>query len=118
MIKEKITTITDYISAFPEDVQQILEKIRSIVKNIAPQAVEDIKYGIPTFVYNGNLVHFAAYKKHIGFYPSPAGIEAFKEELKGYKISKGTVQFSLDKDIPYELIEKMVLFRVLQNTPE
>ena len=107
--------IDEYIAGFPEDVQAILEKIRSTIKDVAPEADEAIKYRMPTFVLNGNLVHFAAFKNHIGFYPVPTGIEAFKEDLSGYKQGKGSVQFPLDQPIPYELIGRIVKFRVEEN---
>jgi uncharacterized protein YdhG (YjbR/CyaY superfamily) len=108
-------TIDEYIAGFPKEVQAILEKIRSTIKNSAPGAEEAIKYQMPTFVLKGNLVHFAAFKHHIGFYPVPSGIEAFKDELARYKQGKGSVQFPLDQPIPYELIERIVKFRVSEN---
>lgn len=108
-------TIDDYIAGFPADVQEILEKIRSIIRQVAPDAEEAIKYQIPTFVLKGNLVHFAAFKQHIGFYPTPTGIEAFKEQLSGYEGAKGSVQFPLDQPIPYPLINDIVKFRVAEN---
>ena len=104
-----------YISGFPSEVQIILNKIRFTIKEVAPLAEEKISYGIPTFVLNGNLVHFAAYKNHIGFYPSPSGIEAFKTEISIYKMAKGSLQFPLDKPIPYDIITKIVKFRVQEN---
>ncbi|MCA9875038.1 MAG: DUF1801 domain-containing protein [Anaerolineales bacterium] len=108
-------TIDDYIAGFPADVQEILQKIRGIVHEVAPDAQETIKYQMPTFTLQGNLVHFAAYQNHIGFYPIPTGIEAFKEELSLYKTGKGSVQFPLDQPIPYGLIERMVRFRAAEN---
>lgn len=108
-------TIDAYIDGFPEDVQEILLKIRGIIMEAAPDAEEAIKYRIPTFVLNGNLVHFAAFQKHIGFYPTPAGIEQFRDDLSAYVQAKGSVQFPLDSPIPYDLIRKMVTFRVQQN---
>ena len=110
--KTSPTTIDDYIAGFPADVQKILKQIRSRIKKVAPDAEEAIKYQIPTFVLNGNLVHFAAFKNHIGFYPTPSGIEAFKDELSPYVCAKGSVQFPIDQPIPLGLIEKMVGFRV------
>lgn len=107
--------IDEYILQFPEDIQEILYKIRKEIKEIAPNADEKISYGMPTFVLERNLVHFAAYKNHIGFYPTPNGIERFKEELSEYKTSKGTIQFPIEKPIPYELISKIVKFRVAEN---
>lgn len=106
------TTIDDYIAGFPPDVQKILKQIRSRIKKVAPDAEEAIKYQIPTFVLNENLVHFAAFKNHIGFYPTPSGIDAFKDELSRYVCAKGSVQFLIDQPIPLSLIEKMVKFRV------
>ena len=106
------TTIDEYIAGFPKEVQQILEKMRSLVREVAPDATEAIKYQIPTFVLNENLVHFAAYAKHIGFYPTPSAIAQFQKELSSYVSAKGSVQFPLDKPIPFPLIKKMVKFRV------
>jgi uncharacterized protein YdhG (YjbR/CyaY superfamily) len=108
-------TIDEYISGFPPDVQEKLTRIRSIIHDAAPQAEETIKYQIPTFVLNGNLVHFAAFKSHIGLYPTPSGIEKFKDELKDVEISKGTIRFPLDRPIPYDLISEIVSFRVQEN---
>ena len=105
-------SVDEYIASFPEPVQQILEKIRETIKELAPAAIEKIAYGIPTFWLNENLVHFAAFKSHIGFYPSPSGIEAFKDELSKFKTSKGAVQFPIDKPIPLSLIKKIVKYRV------
>ena len=107
--------IDAYIAGFPEDVQQILEKIRTTIQKAAPNAEETINYGIPTFTLKGNLVHFAGFKKHIGFYPTPTGIEKFRKELSVYEGAKGSVQFPLDKPIPYGLISKIVKFRVKEN---
>ena len=99
--------IDDYIAGFPNDVQEILEKIRMTIRKAAPDAEETIKYQMPTFTLKGNLVHFAAYKKHIGFYPAPTGIEKFKNELSIYGSAKGTLKFPLDKPIPFGLISKI-----------
>ena len=107
--------IDEYISNFPKDVREILERIRITIRKAAPRAEEKIGYGIPTFTLNGNLVHFAAFKKHIGFYPTPSGIEQFKQELSVYEGAKGSVQFPLDKPIPFGLISKIVKFRVQEN---
>lgn len=104
--------IEEYIARFPREVQDILQKIRSVIAKVAPEAEEAIKYQIPTFVLNGNLVHFAAFQKHIGFYPTPSGIEEFKDELSAYETAKGSVQFPLDKPVPFTLIKKIVTFRV------
>jgi uncharacterized protein YdhG (YjbR/CyaY superfamily) len=113
--RKKFQTIDEYIKKFPEDIQEILENIRKVVHKAAPEAKEVISYGIPTFKLYGNLVHFAAYKNYIGFYPTPSGIETFKEEISEYKNSKGAVQFPLDKPIPFDLVEKIVVFRVREN---
>lgn len=108
-------TIDEYIAGFPEEIQLILEKIRQTIRKAAPEAEETIKYRMPTFTLKGNLVHFAAFQNHIGFYPVPTGIEAFKEELSVYKGGKGSVQFPLDRPIPYDLIDRIVRFRVKEN---
>ena len=108
--------IDEYIAGFPKDVQKILEKIRLTIRKAAPAAEETIKYQIPTFTLKGNLVHFAGYKKHIGFYPAPTGIEKFKEEVSAYGSGKGTLQFPLDEPIPYDLIRKIVKFRVQEQS--
>ncbi|GAB4440922.1 MAG: DUF1801 domain-containing protein [Anaerolineae bacterium] len=113
--QKKFESIDAYISGFPTDVQQMLEELRSVIKAAAPAATEKISYQMPTFALNGNLVHFAAYKKHIGFYPTPSGIEAFKDELSGYHLSKGAIRFPLDQPLPLELIDKIVRFRVAEN---
>ena len=104
--------IDEYIAGFPRDVQKILKQIRTTIKKVAPDADEAIKYGIPTFVLNENLVHFAAFKNHIGFYPTPSSIEAFKDELSRYESAKGSVQFPIDEPMPLSLIGKIVKFRV------
>ena len=114
--RKQFKTIDEYIEAFPVDVQHILEKMRETIQQTAPEAVEAISYQMPTFKLNGkNLVHFAAYKNHIGFYPIPSGIEAFKQELSPYKQGKGSVQFPIDKPIPYDLVEKIVKYRAKEN---
>ena len=113
--KIKFRTIDEYIAAFPDDIQLILEKIRKTIKDAAPGAEEAISYQIPTFKLNGNLVHFAAFKNHIGFYPAPSGSEAFKKQLSVYKSGKGSVQFPLDKPMPLLLIQKIVKYRVKEN---
>ena len=104
--------IDEYIASFPPDVQQVLEQIRATIREAAPAAEEAIKYQIPTFVLNENLVHFAAFKSHIGFYPTPSGIEKFKDELSTYDGAKGSVRFPIDKAMPLKLIRKIVAFRV------
>jgi len=108
-------SIDEYIAGFPKDVQEKLEKIRMTIRNAAPEAAEKISYQIPTFTLKGNLVHFAAFKNHVGFYPTASGIEKFKSELSAYEGSKGTVRFPLEKPIPFDLISNIVRFRVLEN---
>ena len=107
--------IDEYIACFPHDVQEILEKMRLTIREVVPDAEETIKYQIPTFTLKGNLPGFAAYKKHIGFYPAPTGTEKFQKELSVYKGAKGSVRFPLDQPIPYALISKIVKFRVKEN---
>jgi uncharacterized protein YdhG (YjbR/CyaY superfamily) len=106
--------IDEYIAGFPEPVRHALEQVRAAIKAAAPDAQEAIKYRLPTFVLNGNLVHFGAFKKHIGFYPTPSGIEKFKEELSVYENAKGSVQFPLDEPMPLKLITRIVKFRVAE----
>lgn len=114
--KAGFTSIDEYIASFPEATQKILEKIRSTIKAVVPEAKEKISYQIPTFELNGrNLVHFAAWKKHIGMYPIPAGSEAFEKELSQYTDGKGTLKFPLDKSLPLKLIGEIVQFRVADN---
>ncbi|HKO97815.1 MAG TPA: DUF1801 domain-containing protein [Pyrinomonadaceae bacterium] len=107
--------IDEYIAGFPKEVRALLEKVRATIRKAAPDAEEAIKYQIPTFTLNGNLVHFAAFKQHIGFYPAPKGIEKFKAELAEYEAGKGTLRFPLDKPIPFDLISRIVKFRVQDN---
>ncbi len=114
-MNKAIKNIDEYISYFPENIQLILEQIRETIKRTAPEAEETIKYGMPTFTLNGNLVYFAAFKNHIGFYPIPTGIEAFKEQFSQYKTGKGSVQFPLEQPMPLDLIAQVVKFRVEQN---
>jgi uncharacterized protein YdhG (YjbR/CyaY superfamily) len=109
------TTIDEYIADFPKDVQAAMEKVRAAIRKAAPDAEEAIKYQIPTFVLNGNLIHFGGYKNHIGLYPGSKPIEEFKEQLSGYKLSKGTVQLPLDKPMPLALISKITKFCVKRN---
>lgn len=109
------SVIDQYIASCPAEVQELLYSLRRIIKETVPEASEKMSYGMPTFALHGNLVHFAAFKNHIGFYPAPSGIENFREELSKYKSSKGAVQFPLDQPIPYELVQKMVRFRVAEN---
>jgi uncharacterized protein YdhG (YjbR/CyaY superfamily) len=109
-------TMDQYISGFPKDIQEILQEMRAEISKAAPEAEETIKYGIPTFTLNGNLVHFGGFKNHIGFYPTPSGIEAFKKELSVYNGAKGSIQFPIDKPLPFALIRKIVKYRVKKNT--
>ena len=117
MEENKVTpqSIDEYILNFPSEIQEILENIRKVIKESAPEAEEKISYAMPTFVLHGNLIHFAAFKNHIGLYPTPSGIENFKDELLKYKGAKGSIQFPLEEPIPYELIRKIVEFRVVEN---
>ena len=114
--KPKFITMDAYIASFPKEVQSILEKIRQTIKKAAPGAVEAISYQIPTFKLNGkSLVYFAAWKEHIGFYAMPSGNAAFKKELSQYKVAKGSIRFPLEEPIPYDLVTKMVLFRMKET---
>jgi len=114
--EKQFKTIDDYIKIFPQDVESILERMRQTIRKAAPEAVESISYQMPTFKLNGkNLVHFAGYKNHIGFYPVPSGIRAFKKELSQYRTGKGSLQFPIDKPVPYDLVKKIVMFRVKEN---
>lgn len=107
--------IDEYIAAFPPDVQAVLQKIRATVQSAAPAAQETIRYAMPTFQLHGYLVYFAAYRKHIGFYPAPTGVERFKHKIAEYETGKGTLQFPLDRPIPYDLITEIVQFKAQEN---
>ncbi len=111
----KPDSIDTYIAGFPKDVQKKLQQIRAIIRQTSPDAVEAIKYGIPTFTLYGNMLSFAAYKNHIGLYPAPPGDAAFEKELAVYKSGKNTVQFPLDKPIPIDLVKRLVQFREIQQ---
>lgn len=113
--KNVCKSIDEYILQFSPEVQERLQSLRKVIKESAPEAEEKISWQMPTFFLHGNLVHFAAHTKHIGFYPGPSGIEAFKLKLSEYKSSKGAVQFPLAKPLPYELISEIVRFRVAEN---
>lgn len=115
MQRISVNTIDEYIDAFPDDVQEKLHSMRNTIRKAAPDARECISYGIPTFTLHGNLVHFAVYENHIGFYPASSGITAFKKELAGYQTSKGTVRLPLNEPLPLALIKKIVKFRVKDN---
>lgn len=108
-------SIDEYIATFPEEIQKILHELRAAIKAAAPDAQEKISYQMPTFFLKGNLVHFAAHKYHIGFYPTPNGIQAFKDELSIYEGAKGSIKFPMEKPLPLELISKIVKFRVAEN---
>jgi len=115
--KKQFRTIDEYIETFPKNVQSLLEKMRRTIRKAAPEVVEAISYQIPTFKLNGRyLVYLAAWKNHIGFYPIPSGTEAFKKELSQYRRGKGTVQFPIDKPIPYDLVRKIVTFRMKESS--
>ncbi|HEY0900037.1 MAG TPA: DUF1801 domain-containing protein [Sphingobacteriaceae bacterium] len=111
----ELKSIDEYIAGFPPEVQQLLEQVRTTIRAAAPQAEETISYAIPTFTLEGNLVHFAAFKNHIGFYPVPSGMEAFKDELAAYKSGKGSAQFPLNQALPLDLITRIVKYRVQEN---
>lgn len=114
-LKASYTTIDEYIATFPAPVRELLQQVRATIHAAAPEATEKISYQMPTFFLNGNLVHFAAFKNHIGFYPAPRGIEAFKDELARYKGAKGSVQFPIDEPMPLDLIRRIVEFRAEEN---
>ncbi len=107
--------IDEYIAGFPPEIQAILQQVRATIHAAAPEAAETISYQMPTFTLHGNLVHFAAFKQHIGFYPTPSGTEQFQQALAPYKGGKGSVRFPLDQPIPYELITEIVRFRAAEN---
>jgi uncharacterized protein YdhG (YjbR/CyaY superfamily) len=109
------SSIDEYIAAFPADIQRILSEIRATIHAAIPEATEKISYGMPTFYLQGNLVHFAAFKNHIGFYPTPDGIEEFQAELAHYESSKGTVRFPLIQPIPLDLFARIARYRASQN---
>jgi uncharacterized protein YdhG (YjbR/CyaY superfamily) len=115
MQRIKFEDIDSYIGSFPESTRKILEQLRKAIRKAAPDAKETINYGIPTFTLKGNLVHFAAFQNHIGFYPTPSGIETFKKELSVYEGAKGSVKFPIDKPLPFDLISRIVEFRVKES---
>ncbi len=115
MNTDKPDSIDSYINSFPADTQKILQEIRQTIREAAPEASEAIKYAIPTFVLNGNLVHFAAFKNHIGFYPTPSGTDAFADELSAFKSGKGSVQVPLGQPMPLDLIKRIVQYRMKQQ---
>ena len=113
--KAQFTTIDEYIESCPEAVRPTLQTLRQVIKEEVPDDEETIKYQMPTFIYHGNLVYFAAFKNHIGFYPTPSGIDALGNEVAQYKAGKGTLQFPLNEPLPYSLIRKIVQFRLQEN---
>jgi uncharacterized protein YdhG (YjbR/CyaY superfamily) len=113
--RKQANSIDEYIATFPKPIKDILQELRQTIKEAAPQAQEAISYQIPTFKLNGNLVHFAAFKDHIGFFPTSSGVAAFEKELSQYKTSKGTIRFPIDKPIPFDLVRKIVKYRVNEN---
>lgn len=115
MITKKPASVDEYIAGFPEDVQLLLDQVREAIKKAAPMAEEVISYQMPAYKLNGMLVYFAAFSKHIGFYPAASGIAAFKKELSIYKGAKGSVQFPHNKPLPLDLIVRVVEYRVQEN---
>lgn len=115
MAKTNFQSVDEYIATFPEETQKILKEIRATIKAAAPNAEEKISYQMPTFFLSGNLIHFAAFKNHIGIYPTPSGTEAFKEEISQYQGAKGSIRLPLDKPMPLKLISRIVKFRVAEN---
>ena len=113
--RTQFKTVDEYIATFPKNVQDILEKLRGVIKKSAPLAEETISYGMPAFKLNGILVYFAAYENHIGFYPTSSGIVAFKKELSAFKHAKGSVQFPIDRPLPFDIVRKIVQYRVKEN---
>ncbi|MEX6688539.1 DUF1801 domain-containing protein [Danxiaibacter flavus] len=113
--KSPAATVDEYIAGFPQDVQEVLQSVRTTIQKAAPKATEKISYQMPTFYLEGNLVYFAAFKNHIGFYPTPSGTDSFQKELSVYKSGKGSAQFPLDQPMPLSLITKIVKFRVREN---
>jgi uncharacterized protein YdhG (YjbR/CyaY superfamily) len=112
----KYKDIDGYIASFPKGTQRILQQIRTTIKKAAPEAVETIKYSMPTFTFKGNLIYFAAFKNHIGIYPAPSGDEAFNKEIFAYRGAKSSLRFPLDKPIPLELIDRIVKLRIIENS--
>ena len=115
MAKTNYKTIDEYIATFPKETQKILEEIRATIKAAAPEAEEKISYQMPTFYLNGNLIHFAAFKNHIGIYPTPSGTQAFKDEISRYQGAKGSIRLPIDEPMPLELIGRIAKFRVAEN---
>jgi uncharacterized protein YdhG (YjbR/CyaY superfamily) len=113
--KTKFKTVDQYLSVFPENIKSKLQELRSTIKKTAPQAEELISYNMPAFKLHGMLVYYAAYKEHIGFYPTPSPIEAFKKELAGYEVAKGSIKFPIDKPVPLKLVIKIVKYKMKEN---
>ena len=111
-MRDEFATIDEYIASFPPDIQEKLQGIRAVIRSAVPDAEEAIRYGMPTFRLDGhNLVHFAAFKDHLGFFPTPSGVEKFRKELSSYKLSKGTIQLPISEPVPYDLVERIARFR-------
>ena len=115
MEKTRPKTIDDYISRYPEDVQRLLQRIRLTIRKAAPKATEKISYSMPAFFHNGTLVWFAAFNEHIGFYPTPSAITAFKKDLAKYDVAKGTIRFPMDRPLPLGLVSRIVKYRIEEN---
>jgi uncharacterized protein YdhG (YjbR/CyaY superfamily) len=113
---ENIRTIDEYIAGFPPETQKTLHEIRNFIRAEVPEATEKISYGMPTFYLKGNLIHFAAFKDHYGFFPSPSGIDPFETELSPYRTGKGTLRFELNKELPWDILKKIIQFRKNENT--
>lgn len=118
MVKQKFESVDDYIASFPKNIQVILEELRQAIREVAPEATEVISYQMPAFQQNGILVWFAAFKNHIGFFPKVLAIEVFKEKLAPYQTSKGTIQFAITEQIPFDLVKEIVRFRIKENMTE
>jgi uncharacterized protein YdhG (YjbR/CyaY superfamily) len=115
-MRNQSATIDEYIASFPAEIQEKLQGLRAVIRKAAPDAEEAIRYGIPTFRQNGsNLVHFAAFRDHLSFFPTSSGVAKFQKELSSYQLSKGTIQFPLDKPVPYDLVERITRFRAEEN---
>lgn len=114
-MENKPETIDQYIAQFPEPIQNMLQELRSVIAGVAPEASEKISWNMPTFYFHGNLVHFAAFKKHIGFFPASSGIQAFEHELSDFNYSKGTIQFPYGQPLPLDLVKRIVIFRINAN---
>jgi uncharacterized protein YdhG (YjbR/CyaY superfamily) len=116
-MRDHFATVDEYIATFPPEIQEKLQSIRAVIRKAAPDAEEAIRYGMPTFREDGNnLVHFAAFKDHLSFFPTPSGVTEFRKELSPYKLSKGTIQFPLDGRVPYDLVDRITRFRARENS--